>query len=82
MQYDRGASTVTVSAGEANDWRQYDPRSGLDVLRRLIDEARHDKIGIEVTRPVGLTSHVGDLLRDAGVPARFVYGADAASSCG
>lgn len=45
---------------------EYDPRDGLDALRELVTRAG-DR-GIRVTRPVGVTSHVGDILRESGVP--------------
>jgi hypothetical protein len=64
-------ATAVIAPGTATEWRKYDPDSGLEVLRSLIAEARRDGSGVEVTRPVGLTSHVGDLLRDSNVPARF-----------
>jgi hypothetical protein len=53
----------------AGSWIEFDPDDGLDRLRELIVDALDRGSGIRVTRPVGLTSHVGDLLRQAGVPA-------------
>lgn len=61
----------TISPGDADNWLEYDPQSGLDALRRLISQASATNSGILVVRPVGVTSHVGDLLRKAGLPARF-----------
>lgn len=40
-------------------------------MKGLIAQARDAGAGIEVTKPIGLTSHVGDLLRRAGVPGRL-----------
>lgn len=60
-----------LSAGNASVWLSFDPASGLDVLRKLIANAVEIGAGIEVTEPVGITSHVGDLLRKARVPGRF-----------
>jgi hypothetical protein len=60
---------------DARTWLDFDPNEGLDVLRALIAEVttgRAAGAGVRVVRPIGLTSHVGDLLRQAGVPARFV----------
>jgi hypothetical protein len=62
-------------ADDARSWLDFDPNDGLDVLRALIEEAttgRARGAGIRVVRPIGRTSHVGDLLRQAGVPARFL----------
>jgi hypothetical protein len=52
-----------------NGWLDFEPASGLDPLRKLIDRAKGEGRGVRVTGPVGITSHVGDLLRRAGVPA-------------
>jgi hypothetical protein len=52
-------------------WRSFDPTEGLDCLRRLIAEASAAGDGIVVTGDVGITSHVGDLLRRAAIPARL-----------
>lgn len=62
------------STGKASSWLQFDPERGLDALQELIAEARSLGAGIEVTRPIGLTSHVGDLLRKARVPGRLSVG--------
>jgi hypothetical protein len=60
-----------IYPGEPARWRRFDPADGLDSLRRLIEEARAAGDGIVVAGDVGLTSHVGDLLRRAAVPARL-----------
>ena len=54
-----------------NGWLDFDPRAGLESLNNMIDHAKAERKGIRVIAPVGLTSHVGDLLRKAGVPARL-----------
>ncbi|WP_157551273.1 hypothetical protein [Nocardioides jensenii] len=59
------------SDGAADVWISFDPSQGLDALKGLIAQARDAGAGIEVTKPIGLTSHVGDLLRRAGVPGRL-----------
>jgi hypothetical protein len=46
----------------------------LEALRELIELAARGGEGIVVTGEVGVTSHVGDLLRKAGLPARFGKG--------
>lgn len=63
------------SSGEATTWFAFDPSQGLDTLEDLIAVAREQGAGIEVVRPIGLTSHVGDLLRKARVPGRLSAGA-------
>jgi hypothetical protein len=69
-QIEHRASAV-IAPGSATRWRPYNPASGLEELRNLLEEAQREGFGVEITRPVGLTSHVGDLLRSASVPARF-----------
>lgn len=57
--------------GEAEDWIGYRPSEGLEHLRSIIDKALETSSGIEILEPVGVTSHVGDLVRKAGVPTRL-----------
>ncbi|HVB42899.1 MAG TPA: hypothetical protein VNF47_09370 [Streptosporangiaceae bacterium] len=61
-----------MSPGEpAMGWLDFDPKTGLKALEALIGQAQALRKGIRVTAPVGLTSHVGDLLRRSGTPARI-----------
>lgn len=61
-----------INPGEpANGWIDFDPALGLDRLNDLISRARTEGRGVRVISPVGITSHVGDLLRRAGLPARL-----------
>jgi hypothetical protein len=62
---------AVIYPGEPAGWRRFDPADGLDVLRDLIASVLVSQEGIEVTRNVGVTSHIGDLLRKASVPSRF-----------
>ncbi len=74
LQLNQIATGPDDGVGDALTWLDFDPTDGLDVLRALIEEATtgHARgAGIRVVRPIGITSHVGDLLRQAGVPARF-----------
>lgn len=54
-----------------NGWLDFDPALGLEGLNDLIIRARGERKGVRVIAPVGITSHVGDLLRKAGVPAQL-----------
>jgi hypothetical protein len=65
------AGPVVVTAGAATGWLSYDPAAGLGALRRIVEQAKQAGAGVELLREVGLTSHVGDILRSAGVPARI-----------
>lgn len=63
-----------VSAGEPDGgWITFKPSEGLQRLTECIDAARAKRAGIMLAEPVGLTSHVGDLLRKAHVPARYSH---------
>ena len=66
-----GMSPGVLSPGAAYEWLRFDPADGLDVLRELVGNASASGLGILVTREVGITSHVGDILRKAQVPAKF-----------
>jgi hypothetical protein len=61
-----------LNAGDpAAGWLEFAPADGLDALRPLLARARAEGKGVLVTAPVGVTSHVGDLIRAAGVPGRL-----------
>lgn len=60
-----------LSPGEPESWIDFDPQEGLEVLRARIKDIGESAIGVRVVGPVGITSHVGDLLRQAGVPGRI-----------
>ncbi len=60
-----------LSPGHAHRWLDYDPSEGLGRLRQLVDQAFRSRAGVLVTKKVGITSHVGDILRRAGIPGKF-----------
>ena len=64
------ASPTTIYPGTPSRWHRFDPSLGLDKLRDLIATVPSGE-GVEVTGEVGVTSHAGDLLRRAAVPARL-----------
>lgn len=65
------AGRGVLNAGDADVWLSFSVEDGLEALRKLIPRARQEGAGIVVTGSVGITSHVGDLLRKAGVPGRL-----------
>jgi hypothetical protein len=71
LSADRHRTNVINPGEPAEGWLDFHPRSGPDRLRDLIAQARECGNGVRVTGQVGLTSHVGDLLRRANVPARL-----------
>ncbi|HWC41427.1 MAG TPA: hypothetical protein VHK02_05520 [Actinomycetota bacterium] len=73
------ASATTISPGTPARWHRFDPAQGLERLRDLIARVPAGD-GVELTGDVGVTSHAGDLLRRAAIPARLagpVAGRDA-----
>jgi hypothetical protein len=73
VQLHRGASRSTetmIVPGDVAQWREFDPEDGLAALRDLL-AALGPETGVVLTREVGLTSHIADVLRRGGVPSRF-----------
>jgi hypothetical protein len=60
-----------LSKGEANEWLDFYTDDGLGQLRDLLPKAAERGAGILVHGRIGITSHVGDLLRKAQVPGRL-----------
>ncbi len=60
----------SVSPGDAAAWVAFDPRRGVDALAELL-AGLAPGTGVELTRRIGWTSHLGDVLRAAAVPARI-----------
>lgn len=52
-------------------WVEFDPDDGLDRLRHLLKRAVAEGAGVKITKPVGMTSHVGELLRLHGVVSKL-----------
>jgi hypothetical protein len=74
------AASATISPGTPARWHRFDPTLGLDKLRDLIATVPPGE-GVELTGDVGVTSHAGDLLRRAAIPARLA-GSDAGRDAG
>jgi hypothetical protein len=66
----------TIYSGDAVDYDNYDARRGLEELRELIRIRSQDPPGaikgICLIGDVGITSHFGQLLKDARIPSRRV----------
>lgn len=62
-----GASVIV--AGTPDRFRRFEVARGLEALRAEIDDARQLGEGIELVGNIGITSHFGDVLRQAGVPS-------------
>lgn len=66
------ADSSVIVPGDAARFRRFDVVDGLEALRAEVEHARELGEGIEVVGDVGITSHFGDVLRQAGVPSRLV----------
>ena len=57
--------------GDAKEWIHFDVRHGLEKLRVALQTLRPGD-GLALVGNVGLTSHIADVVRKAGTPARIV----------
>ena len=74
MQLHRGASVSSsriIVPGEAAHFHRFRVEDGLESLRTLIDSVGATGDGIVLVGAVGVTSHLGDVLRRAAVPSRL-----------
>ncbi len=75
LQLHRGKSASSGSViypGTPARWVQFDVQQGLEPLRALVAEAQKNGLGVVLNGEVGITSHFGDILRKAKVPARLL----------
>lgn len=63
----RGRTLAITDAG-GPDWERVDPRDGLQAVRDGAARAAARGTGVQLTAPVGLTSHAVEVIRQAGVP--------------
>jgi hypothetical protein len=59
-----------IHKGEAALYHRFDVSAGIDELRKLIARVKGRGEGIILVGQVGVTSHLGDLLRKAEIPSR------------
>ena len=74
LSADKYRSSIIVPGTPRRGWLEFDPEDRPDPLNALNDviaRARDQSKGIQVIAPVGLTSHIGDSLRKAGIPAKL-----------
>jgi hypothetical protein len=60
-----------IVPGVVSKFRPFAVADGLEALRALVDSISQSDEGIELVGEVGITSHFGDVLRQARVPSRF-----------
>lgn len=66
-----GSGNIIVH-GNPLYYEQFNVKQGLESLRDTIKSLQDKNIGIELVGNVGITSHFGDLLRQANIPSRIV----------
>jgi hypothetical protein len=74
VQLHRGGSTTSgrvVHPGEAERYHFFNVSEGIEALRELIGKVHGTPDGIILVGRVGVTSHLGDLLRRARIPSRI-----------
>lgn len=73
-QLHRGQTTSqgsVIHKGEAISYHRFEVSKGIDDLRKLIAEIQGRGEGVILVGHVGVTSHLGDLLRKAEIPSRI-----------
>ncbi|USI76522.1 hypothetical protein [Sphingopyxis sp. USTB-05] len=73
VQLHVGATQTSLHAlveGDAEEWIDFEVAAGLPALRLLLEQVP-DNAGVNVIGDVGLTSHIADVLRKWGRPARL-----------
>jgi hypothetical protein len=73
VQLHRGQTRSTAEAivpGEAARWVRFDTKEGLEALRILLSGLSKNS-GLLLSGDIGLTSHIADVIRRAGLPARI-----------
>jgi hypothetical protein len=77
LQLHRGASAAAgrvIVPGEAPHYHRFEVSRGIESLRELITQIQGAGDGIALVGRVGVTSHLGDLLRRARIPSRIEEG--------
>ncbi len=60
-----------IFPGEVKKFHEFKISAGLEELRKLVDSIQGKEEGIIVIGNIGITSHVGDILRRAAIPSRM-----------
>jgi hypothetical protein len=74
VQLHRGATVTAgrvIFPGPAPIFHRFQVADGIDALRQLIARVQGTGEGIALQGQVGVTSHLGDLLRRARIPSRI-----------
>lgn len=60
-----------IYPGKASYFHRFDVKNGIEQLRDLISEVQNTDEGIELIGNIGVTSHLGDILRKAQIPSKI-----------
>jgi hypothetical protein len=78
VQLHKGATATQgniIYPGNADYYHRFDVKKGIDELRQLISQIKNSGEnsieGIELVGNVGITSHLGDILRRAEIPSKI-----------
>jgi hypothetical protein len=77
VQLHKGATVSLgniVFPGKPTVFHRFDVKDGIDGLRDLIAKIRGANEGVIIVGNIGITSHLGDLLRKAQIPSRIEAG--------
>jgi hypothetical protein len=66
-----GSTSDIIVPGGASSWLEFNVERGLPALREEIRRAQDRDMGISLIGQVGITSHMGDLLRKSRIPSRI-----------
>ncbi|HKB67182.1 MAG TPA: hypothetical protein VKC61_15110 [Pyrinomonadaceae bacterium] len=73
VQLHKGATASlgnVIYPGEPTSFHRFEVKEGIENLRKLIQRIKKDE-GIVIAGEIGITSHLGDLLRKAKIPSRI-----------
>lgn len=66
------SSGATIVPGKPSGWEEVNTPVDLERLRQLVEKSIKEDKGIRLRGIVGITSHVAEILRRAGVPSEMV----------
>ncbi|MBN2532851.1 MAG: hypothetical protein JXB88_08170 [Spirochaetales bacterium] len=64
-------SESEIYPGDASSFMKFDTGNGLEALRNVINNVKGGSTGIILAGDIGITSHMGDLLRSNKIPSRI-----------
>jgi hypothetical protein len=68
---EKAVSQDVIFPGTPDHYVEFHASSGLEALRGLVSDLRNTKTGVIIVGNVGVTSHLGDVLREAHIPSRL-----------